>query len=108
MPKNIQVSACDWVVASALENIDWCAAAEANNCTPAVVESDETENVSEDTAWMQEALSTVLANQETMYNEMMASFTSLNEKIDSLEFMDDEDFKTVQRKNGTGDYILPE
>jgi hypothetical protein len=82
LPENMQTRACEPVVASALEDIDRCAAAEANNCTSTLVETGDAENLPEDTAWMQEALSTVLANQETMYNEMMASFTSLNAKID--------------------------
>jgi len=84
MPKNLQSKICDydWVVASTLESIDRCAAAQDYNCTTTVIETGDAENLPEDTAWMQEALSTVLANQETMYNEMMASFTSLNAKID--------------------------
>jgi len=38
LPKNIQTATCDPVVATAMENIDWCAQAEANNCYPVVEE----------------------------------------------------------------------
>ena len=87
MPKNLQSKVCDYdaVVESALQSIDWCAAAEANNCTPAVVESDETENVSEDTAWMQEPLSSIIANQEIIYNYIQESVASINQSIADLQ-----------------------
>ena len=78
MPKNIQVSVCDWVVASALENIDWCAAAEANNCTPAVVESDN-ENDTELT------LADVVANQQVIYSYLQESFADTNQAINSIQ-----------------------
>lgn len=86
-PKNLQTKICDYdsVVASTLESIDWCAAAEANNCTPAVVEPEETENVSEDTAWMQEPLSSIIANQEIIYNYLQESVASLNQSIAELQ-----------------------
>jgi hypothetical protein len=87
MPKNLQSKVCDYdaVVESALQSIDWCAAAEANNCTPAVVESEETENVSEDTAWMQEPLSSIIANQEIIYNYIQESVASINQSIADLQ-----------------------
>jgi len=86
-PKNLQTKICDYdsVVASTLESIDWCAAAEANNCTSAVVEPEETENVSEDTAWMQEPLSSIIANQEIIYNYLQESVASLNQSIADLQ-----------------------
>ena len=87
MPKNLQSKVCDYdaVVESTLQSIDWCAAAEANNCTPTVVESEETENVSEDTAWMQEPLSSIIANQEIIYNYIQESVASINQSIVDLQ-----------------------
>ena len=85
LPENMQTRACEPVVASALEDIDRCAAAEANNCIPEVIESDETENVSEDTAWMQEPLSSIIANQEIIYNYLQESVASINQSIEDLQ-----------------------
>ena len=85
LPENMQVRACEPVVASALESIDWCAAADANNCTSAVVETGDAENVSEDTAWMQEPLSSIIANQEIIYNYLQESVASLNQSIANLQ-----------------------
>ena len=80
MPKNLQSKFCnyDWVVESALESIDWCAAAEANNCTPAVVESDN-ENDTELT------LADVVANQQVIYSYLQESFADTNQAINSIQ-----------------------
>ena len=32
MPKNLKAESCDAVLETTLQEIDWCAAAEANNC----------------------------------------------------------------------------
>ena len=44
MPKNLKAESCDAVVASTLETIDRCAAAEAQNCL--IVEENETKSLS--------------------------------------------------------------
>jgi hypothetical protein len=48
MPKNLQSKVCDYdsVVASTLESIDWCAAAEEYNCNPVAIEENGTEVLS--------------------------------------------------------------
>jgi hypothetical protein len=33
MPKNLKAESCDAALEAALENMDWCAMAQANNCT---------------------------------------------------------------------------
>lgn len=98
MPKNLESKVCnyDWIVAATLESIDRCAAAEDYNCTTTVIGTNETENLSEDTAWIQESLSIILANQEMMYNEMIASFSSLNEKVDWVNVVSDDNYSEVQ------------
>ena len=83
LPNNIQTMACDPVVASAFENIDWCAAAENYNCAPTVEE-----NESDDlwnTARLQEPLSSIIANQEIIYNYLQDSFASINQSISDLQ-----------------------
>ena len=85
MPKNLKAESCDAVVASTLETIDRCAAAEANNCTPTVVEPDETENLSGDTTRLQEPLSSIIANQEIIYSYLQESVASLNQSIANLQ-----------------------
>ena len=83
LPNNVKTSVCDPVVASTLEWIDWCAAAESYNCTP-VVEEKET-----DTLWnttrLQEPLSSIIANQEIIYNYLQDSFASINQSINDLQ-----------------------
>ena len=81
MPKNIQTASCDPVVASAFENMDWCAAAETYNCYPVESEADDLWN----TARLQEPLSSVIANQEIIYNYLQDSFAKINQSIVDLQ-----------------------
>ena len=86
IPKNLQAKICNPVVASAMEWIDWCAEAEANNCNPVVVEEEnEVENSLWETAWLQEPLSSIIANQEIIYNYMQESVASINQSIAALQ-----------------------
>ena len=79
MPKNLKAESCDTVLETTLQDIDWCAAAEANNCVN--VET-ETNDLSESDTQIQESLINILASQELMYKEMQESFSTLNTKID--------------------------
>ncbi len=81
MPKNIQTASCDPVVASAFENMDWCAAAETYNCYPVESETDDLGN----TARLQEPLSSVIANQEIIYSYLQDSFAKINQSIVDLQ-----------------------
>ena len=82
LPNNIQTASCDSIVASTLENMDWCAMAETNNCILA-----ETEN---DTMWAswyaqyQEAFENILANQQIIYSYLQESFDDTNRAISNL------------------------
>ena len=84
LPENMQTRACDPVVASALEDIDRCAAAEVNGCMPAAVEENNTDDLW-NTARLQEPLSSVIANQEIIYNYLQESFASINQSISDLQ-----------------------
>ena len=84
MPKNLKAEACDVAVASAMEKIDWCAAAEDYNCYPEVKEEDD-ENSLWNTAWLQEPLSSIIANQEIIYNYIQESVASINQSIAELQ-----------------------
>ena len=77
MPKNVQTMACDSVVASAFENMDWCAAAETYNCYP-VAQEDESDSLWE-TDRLQEPLSSIIANQEIIYSYLQDSFARINQ-----------------------------
>ena len=81
MPKNVQTMACDPAIASAFENMDWCAAAETYNCYPAESEADDLGN----TARLQEPLSSVIANQEIIYSYLQDSFAKINQLIVDLQ-----------------------
>ncbi|MBR4633920.1 hypothetical protein IKO50_03010 [bacterium] len=98
LPENMQTRACEPVVASALEDIDRCAAAEANNCTPTVVESDGTENLSGDTTRLQEPLSSIIANQEIIYSYLQESVASLNQSIANLQNSSVEETPVIDEK----------
>ena len=85
MPKNLQTKICEPVVASAMDWIDWCAQAEENNCAPAVVEEEtEAEVLPEETAWLQEPLSSIIANQEIIYNYVQESFETTQNMVNDL------------------------
>ena len=83
MPKNVQTIACDPAIASAFENMDRCAAAENYNCYPAVQE-EETDDLW-NTARLQEPLSSVIANQEIIYNYLQDSFARIDQSIVDLQ-----------------------
>ena len=81
MPKNVQTMACDPAVEAAFENMDWCAAAETYNCYPAESEADDLWN----TARLQEPLSSIIANQEIIYNYLQDSFARMNQSINGAQ-----------------------
>ena len=83
MPKNLKAESCDAVVASTLETIDRCAAAEANDCA-VVTEENDLENLTWETAWLQEPLSSIIANQEIIYNYLQESFENIDRSISNL------------------------
>jgi hypothetical protein len=83
MPKNLKAESCDAVLESALENMDWCAMAQANNCS---VEAENSSNsLSGETARLQEPLSSIIANQEIIYNYLQESIADLNQSISGLQ-----------------------
>lgn len=84
MPKNLQTKICEPVVATAMEWVDRCAEAEANNCEKEEQES-ETEHLTWETAWLQEPLSSIIANQEIIYNYIQESVASINQSISDLK-----------------------
>lgn len=96
MPENIQAQTCDTVVAQALENIDRCAAAENAECN--LVTSVE----SGDLKWIQESLAVIVANQETIFNQMNESFASLQnvsaDDVASENKVSAEELKKQQQK----------
>ena len=57
--------------------------AEVNNCLPAVQTNNE--GISEETTWLQEPLSSVIANQEIIYNYLQDSFAKINQSINELQ-----------------------
>ena len=82
LPHNVQTKVCEPIVTSALEEIDRCAAAEANNCYP-VIEEDDIEAESLDTS-LEDSLQNILTNQQVIYNYLQESFANTNQAINSL------------------------
>ena len=82
MPKNLQAASCDSAVASAMENIDWCAAAKSYNCYP---EETKSENI--DIQWLIDSLNVLSTNQETIYNQMNDSFSNVLQNVSALAEM---------------------
>ena len=100
MPKNLKAESCDAVLKTSLENIDWCAAAEENNCNLAL-EEDKSEILSGDTARLQEPLSSIIANQEIIYKYLQESFASTNQLINKLSnssIFSESDMKLIDEK----------
>lgn len=82
MPANVQAKACDTVVAYTLENIDRCAAAEANACgTNVDIES--ADQLALDTD-LKTSLNDIMDNQVVIYNQMNDWFASLQQMIVDL------------------------
>ena len=84
MPNNLQSKVCEPVVATAMEWVDRCAEAEANNCVKEEQE-DETESLTWETVWLQEPLSSIIANQEIIYKYLQESVENLNKSISELQ-----------------------
>lgn len=82
LPHNVQTKACEPVVASTLEGIDWCAAAETNNCYPVI---EETEIETWDDAQVQEALENIIANQQIIYSYIQDWFNKTNQAISDIQ-----------------------
>lgn len=83
MPKNLKTESCDVAVASAMENIDWCAAAQSYNCYP-----EETSNETTlDVQWLIDSLNILSTNQETIYNQMNDSFSVVLQNLSALAEM---------------------
>ena len=89
MPKNLKAESCDAVVTSTLESIDWCAAAKSHDCNDVDVEGKVEETDSDtltwETAWLQEPLSSIIANQEIIYKYLQESVDGLNKSIADLQ-----------------------
>ena len=83
MPKNLKAESCDAALEAALENMDWCAMAQANNCT--LESEDNSDSLSWETARLQEPLSSIIANQEIIYNYLQESIDDLNRSIANLQ-----------------------
>ena len=73
---------CDSEIASAFENVDRCAMAEANNCV-VNVEAEE-ENLPTLDADLQTSLNDIMDNQVVIYNQMNDSFAVLQQMITDL------------------------
>ena len=82
MPKNLQPQACDYdgAIASTLESIDWCAAAQTYNCYYEDAKGEESVNIPE----LVESLNILSTNQETIYNQMNESFSAILQNISAL------------------------
>lgn len=105
LPKNIQVATCDPVVAAAMENIDWCAQAEANNCYPVVEEEVvNEENPLWETAWLQEPLSSIIANQEIIYKSLQESFATTQQMVNDLS----NKVNQISQNNGSQELVVDE
>ena len=80
MPKNLKAESCDAVLETTLQEIDRCAAAEANNCVLVTGENAMTWS----TADFQKALEDIVANQQVIYNYLQEWFDNTNKAIGNL------------------------
>ena len=91
MPKNLKAESCDAVLESALEDMDWCAAAEANNCS-LTAEENETDVTSWDVS-IKESLENIVANQQIIYSYLQESFDWTNKAISNLSSNNSQDIE---------------
>ena len=80
MPKNLKAESCDAVLEATLQDIDRCAAAEANNCVLATGENVMTWSAAD----FQKALEDIVANQQVIYNYLQEWFDNTNKAIGNL------------------------
>lgn len=80
MPKNLKAESCDAILEAALQEIDWCAAAEANECVLAV---DENENLWE-ADQVQKTLEDIVASQQIIYDYLQEAFDNTNKAISNI------------------------
>lgn len=85
MPKNVQTLACDPVVSSAMEWIDWCEKAQEADCN--LVTAVETW----DLQGIQEAINELVLNQKEMQDEMKTALESIDQKMSWVSVASDED-----------------
>ncbi len=85
MPKNVQTLACDPVVASTMETIDWCEKAQEADCN--LVTAVETG----DLQWIQEAINDIVLSQKEMQTEMKSALESIEQKVSWVAVASDED-----------------
>ena len=78
MPKNVQTLACDPVIASTMETVDWCEKAQELDCN--LVTAVETW----DLQGIQEAINDIVLSQKEMQSEMKSAFSALDEKMSGL------------------------
>ena len=75
MPKNVQTLACEPVVASTLETVDWCEKAKDMECNLlTTVESWDLQGI-------QDAMNDMILNQKEMQNEMKTALESIEQKL---------------------------
>lgn len=75
MPKNVQTLACDPVVSSAMEWIDWCEKAQEADCNlVTTVESWDLQGI-------QEAINEMVLSQKEMQSEMKSALESIEQKM---------------------------
>ena len=82
LPHNVQTKVCEPVLTSALDEIDWCAAAEANDCYS---EIEEPEIDTEDDAQFKETLENIITNQQIIYTYLQESFANTNQTINNMQ-----------------------
>ena len=86
LPHNLQTKVCDPVVATAMEWVDWCAAAESHDCVINQEQEQEVGTLTWETARLQEPLSSIIANQEIIYKYIQESVENLNKSISELQY----------------------
>lgn len=85
MPKNVQTLACDPVVSSAMEWIDWCEKAQEADCNlVTAVESWDLQGI-------QEAINELVVNQKELQSEMKSALESIEQKMSSSSAVTDAD-----------------
>ena len=86
LPNNLQSESCESVVASALENVDWCETAKNYGCYPTATNGETTEE-SVNLQELIDSLNVLSTNQETIYNQMNTYYSSIMQNFSTLAEM---------------------
>jgi len=93
LPHNVQNKACEPMLATAMEWVDWCSEAEAHECNS--IEKASTSNEESQEIDIQTSLNDIMEGQQKIYNYLQESFASMSNEISKVSLNSDSQWLIV-------------